>query len=75
MPIISSPKTVEVKAIFKGRSGSCGYNRDQEYKLHLGHEEKDKINIYTIKGHEKDGYCEYSSMLTFLENWDNIRNV
>lgn len=63
-------KKVKVKAIFKGLDGSCGYKTNREYTLVISHKTKGHIQI-----EDDDGWCEYGSMVSFLENWDNIRLI
>ncbi len=65
-------KAAYVKAIFKGQDGSLDYKHNMEYKLTITLDEEKNINIERFD----DGYgqCGYSSMLTFLDNWDNIRH-
>lgn len=64
-----------IKAIFNGKNESCGYDTGKEYTLMVFQ------NIHTIRIENKyassrgDGYCEYSSIISFFENWDNIRVV
>ena len=65
-------KNVKVKAVFKGFDGSCGYKTNQEYTLVISHKFEHYIQIENCKGR---GYCEYGSILVFLENWDNIQKV
>lgn len=70
MPKISKLK--KVKAVFKGLDGSCGYRNNYEYELQISVMPSGNISIY---GSGTTLPCEYDSMLTFLDNWDNIRNV
>lgn len=60
----------KVIAIFKGQNGSCGYETKKEYTLVIRHHIGALIQIEDING---GGWCEYGSMVSFLENWDNIR--
>lgn len=61
----------KVKAVFKGQDGSCGFTKNKEYQLFVG-----KRANGNIKVNDKTGrlYCEYSSLIKLLENWDCIRN-
>jgi hypothetical protein len=59
----------KVNAIFKGKNGSCGYETNKEYTLIIKHQNNSEIQIERFLG---GGCCEYSSMVSFLENWDNI---
>lgn len=65
-------RSKKVKAIFKGQNGSCGYETNKEYTLIIRHEIKMYVQIEDIQG---GGWCEYGSMVPFLENWDNVRVV
>ena len=62
----------KIKAIFKGQDGSCGYKTNHEYEIHVEHSMGTTITIHNQSG---TGYCEYSSMIAFLNNWDCIRNM
>lgn len=70
-------KTITVKAIFRGQDGSCGYRNSSEYTLTINHDNDvfwiEKNN--TFKRRDSNGYCEYGSVISFLENWDNIRRL
>lgn len=61
---------IKVKAIFRGADNSCGYKTNSEYTLIIRHKIETQIQIENVNG---GGFCEYSSMVSFLENWDNIR--
>lgn len=61
-----------IKAIFKGADNSLGYKTDKEYTLIIHHKIDSFILIEDVKGSRR---CEYSSILTFLDNWDDIRLV
>jgi hypothetical protein len=63
---------VKVKAIFKGLENSCGYRTDREYTLIISHKTNKFIQIEDING---GGRCNYGSMISLLQNWDNVRNV
>jgi hypothetical protein len=70
-------KTITVKAIFRGQDGSCGYETNKEYELLINY---GKNNVLWIEREMNDfatnnGYCEYGSVISFLENWDNIRVI
>lgn len=68
-----------VKAIFKGQDGSCGFKTGREYTLQITHEIKRYLSIESINPPQSIGlethYCDYSSVISFLDNWDNIRKV
>ena len=63
-------KKIKVKAIFRGLNNSCGYKTNSEYVLIVHHKKGENVQIETINN---GGFCEYSSMLSFFENWDNVR--
>ena len=63
--------TKKVKAIFRGQNGSCGFETNKEYKLEVIHDGKCYIQISSGDGK----YCDYESFISFMKNWDNIRNV
>lgn len=65
-------KTIKVKAIFRGQDGSCGYETNTEYRLIISYENK-YIHIEAEAGNR--GWCDYNSILAFLNNWDNIRRI
>ncbi len=60
-----------IKAIFKGKNSSFGYETNKEYTLSIQHK---KGNNILIQNGDKE-LCEYESMISFLNNWDIIRNV
>ena len=65
-------RKTKVKAIFRGLNNSCGYKTNSEYTLIIRHKKDSFIQIEKPNG---DGYCDYGSMISLLENWDNIRRV
>ena len=65
-------RTVKVKAIFKGLDNSCGYKTNSEYTLIIHHKTDQYIQIEDTNG---GGWCEYGSIVSFLENWDNVRRA
>jgi len=65
-------KKVIVKAIFKGQDGSCGYKHNSEYELTMWQHN----NVIEIERYNDDnGNCEYSTVLTFFDNWDCVRVI
>lgn len=64
---------IRVKAIFKGTDGSLGYKIKTEYTLVVYHEAGQHIQIEDADGTAEQ--CHYGSMVAFIKNWDNIRNV
>jgi hypothetical protein len=65
-------KSKKIKAIFRGANLSCGYETNKEYTLVIRHSSFANISIKQPNG---DGKCEYSSAISFLDNWDNVRNT
>lgn len=55
-----------IRATFKGRNGSLGYIKNKEYTFVVT---TNKI-LPTIG---ETGICEYESVESFLNNWDNIK--
>jgi hypothetical protein len=45
---------------------------NMEYSLFIEHISNSFIKIEKIEG---GGNCEYASMVSFLENWDNVRVI
>ena len=65
-------RQTKVNATFKGKDGSRGYETNKEYALVIRHHIGGNIQIEDING---GGWCEYGSIVSFLENWNNIRVV
>ena len=61
-----------IKAIFKGQDGSLGYKYNFDYDLWI-EMVGDEIRIESVFHHPEPLPCNYSNILTFLENWDLIR--
>lgn len=62
--------TKRIRAIFRGQNGSCGFETNREYQLEVHHNGRGYIQI--------DGggrHCDYQSLVSFMNNWDNIRNI
>jgi hypothetical protein len=70
-------KTIKVKAVFKGADGSCGYKHGMEYELTVWqHSESGHSNIAIELADKPDkNYCEYESIVSFLQNWDCVRQI
>lgn len=70
-------KKKKIKAVFKGLDGSCGFRTNTEYTLELAHKPGWNIVINEISSSSKKQVyttsVEYSSPITLLDNWDNIR--
>ena len=65
-------KETKIQATFRGLDGSCDYRKNQEYVLSITHRTLTEI---VIKNKDGGGYCEYGSMISFLDNWDNIKKI
>lgn len=63
-------KQITVEATFKGLNGSLGYKTGTKYDLIITHKPKGNIVIQDAK--EAMPNCEYQSIVSFMENWDNI---
>jgi hypothetical protein len=61
-----------IKATFKGSNGSCNYITNEEYTLLISYVTRGYIKIENVEG---GGYCDYNSIISFLNNWDNIKNI
>jgi hypothetical protein len=61
---------MKIKAIFKGADDSLGYKFNMEYDLII---RNNSAGMIIIEKEEGGGWCAYSSIITFLENWNNIR--
>lgn len=64
---INKMREIKINAIFKGLNNSCGYLTDKQYLLIVRHKKGENIIIEDYNG---GGYCEYSSIISFLENWN-----
>lgn len=63
----------KVKAIYKGKTNSLGFETNKEYLLAISKKDDGKISIKHLPFKIK--VCIYSNIETFLNNWDNIRKV
>ena len=63
----------KVTATFKGQNGSCGFVTGKEYTLHLNKITDGCISVYDVNG--MNHYCEYTSFITFLNNWKNVSSI
>lgn len=70
-------KSIKIKAVFKGQDKSCGYRTDKKYTLIIDHQQfvHTVDSPIVIERYSGDGYCEYESLMSFLENWDNIQRI
>lgn len=71
-------KEMIITATFIGQDGSLGYKTHKEYKLRLTHRvtiHGSDIRIEDTSGKNPAQPCEYSTMLTFLQNWENVKDV
>ena len=67
---------MECIAIFIGENGSCGFEKNKEYKLVMTMEgEMIYIKHYKMKASKVTGElkCVYSGLKKFLDNWEVIR--
>lgn len=68
-------KQKKIKAIFRGKNGSCGFVVNTQYYLSIAII-KGLIVVESMPTNVNlANKCEYSSMLTFLDNWDCVRVV
>ncbi len=68
-------KSKIVKAIFIGQNGSLGYKTNVQYTIDIKVKSDLIIIVDVNRPMHVTNKCEYSSMLTFLDNWDCIRVV
>lgn len=64
-------KRKQIKAIFIGKNGSLHYETNKEYNLWIENHDNN-IMIYLPNGGKE---CYYSSIFSFLNNWDCIRLI
>ena len=64
---------IKVKAIFKGQNGSMGFVTGKEYTLKLNKDKDGGISIYDIN--DMSHFCDYTSFITFLNNWRDVSSV
>jgi len=66
---------IKVKATFKGKDGSMGFITGKEYTLKLDawNLMDNSLSIYDINN--MNHYCEYTSFITFLNNWRDVSSV
>lgn len=60
---------ITIRAKFKGTNGSLGYKTDKEYQLKFWVIPTHGVSIQNSDG---TGYCPYSKLKTFLDNWEVI---
>ena len=65
-------KTIIV-ATFIGQNNSLGYKNGHPYFLEI-YQENHNTTI-TIQRMNSQSICQYSSLLTFLENWKDISKI
>jgi len=61
---------IKVKATFKGKNGSMGFETGKQYTLNLNKDKDGGISIYDIN--DMSHFCDYTSFITFLNNWENV---
>lgn len=62
---------IKIKATFIGKNGSMGFYTNKEYNLTI-HNCKGYFTIFNDDG---KGYCQYNSIISFLDNWKNINQA
>lgn len=76
-------KEMIVTATFKGQNGSLGYKTGKEYKLkvtsihrnrRVGSPPPAQVEIQDMSNRPAHN-CEYGSMIAFLENWTNVKDI
>lgn len=55
-------------ATFQGLNGSLGFQSDKNYEILIRHQGGE--NIIVESGSLR---CEYQSVISFLDNWNNIK--
>lgn len=73
MSIPANAKTTTMMAIFKGSDGSIGYRRGSKYDLVMWINPQGSICIFCPFNNK--GYCIYTSLFSFLENWIVLPNI
>lgn len=63
-------RTRIIKAKFQGQDGSMGFKKGNEYSLSVTHQGGINMNIWV---QFNDIKVEYQSLISFLDNWDNIQ--
>ena len=59
---------MKIKATFKGKDGSCGFFAGKEYDLEI----TQLYRLISVLGGD-NRYCDYETVISFLNNWDNIK--
>ena len=67
-------KSKTIVATFIGMNGSCGYQHGKEYSLTIKHDKDENIEIH-LSGSSRENFCDYESVISFLNNWKDIRAV
>lgn len=62
-----------IKATFKGKDGSLGFEKNKEYRLRFDISFKDNTVLVTCV--DMPLSCLYSSVFTFFKNWTNIKTL
>lgn len=65
-------RTKIITAVFKGQNGSCGYQTNKTYALKIKELPSSNIEIELAGGNEEN-MTEYSNIITFLDNWTEIK--
>lgn len=58
---------IRVKATFKGKNGSMGFETGKQYTLTLT-----KYKDGGLLAEDDFNHCEYGSFIAFLNNWENV---
>lgn len=61
---------MKIRATFKGKNMSLGYETNKEYELKVC--DNQAVCIVRLDG---TGRCYYSTLHKFLENWENIKKI
>lgn len=70
----SKTKMKRITATFKGKDGSLGYRNGKQYTLTIG-SGIDGMIINDVSRPNNSGRCEYSSLDSFFDNWDNVQVI
>lgn len=65
-------KSKIITAVFKGQNGSCGYYTNRTYALKIQELSNSNIQIEPT-GNNGEVPVEYTSIITFLDNWTNVK--
>ena len=60
----------KITAIFQGQDGSLGFRKGQKYEIIVKHQGFEFIMVESGQLS-----CEYQSMISFLDNWNDIKVI